>query len=192
MATVGFVTAWVTGMCVVLALGAASCGGDSGADARSTTTAAERTTSSSTTTAPERAASTTTTAYDPAAVEGQVEAAYLKSWDVYADAVYNLELDEPALAEVFAEEHLETKRNEIAQRIEDGRASWVRVDHNYTIQLVDPTTAIVVDQLVNHQRLIDPETKTPTEPDPNEKLTDAVTLKFLDGSWRVARKERLS
>lgn len=190
MATVGFVTAWVTRMCVVLALGVAACGGDSDADARPTTTL-ERTTTSSTSTAPERAASTTTTAYDPAVVEGQVEAAYLKSWDVYAEAVYNLELDEQALAEVYAEEHLETKRDEIARRIEEGRASWVRIEHDYTIQLVDPTTAIVVDHYKNHQVLIDPESKEPREPDPNADVVDAITLKYATGGWKVTRIEGL-
>lgn len=192
MATVGFVTARVTGVCAALALGLAGCGGGSGAEARSTTTLERTTSSTTTTTAPERPASTTTTAYDPAVVEGQVEAAYLESWDVYADAVYNLELDEAALSKVYAAEHLETKRNEIARRIEEGRASWVRIEHSYTIQLLDPATAIVVDQLVNHQQLIDPHTKAPVEPDPNERLTDAVTLKLTDGIWRVTRKERLT
>ena len=37
--------------------------------------------------------STDTTVYDPATVEGEVEAAYLRSWEVYADAVWNLDYD---------------------------------------------------------------------------------------------------
>lgn len=190
VANVGIVTTWgVTAGCVLLAVGASACTSADGS--ATTTTAGVRATTTSTTTAPERPASTTTTAYDPAAVEGQVEAAYLKSWDVYADAVYNLKLDEAALAEVYAAEHLETKRNEIQKRIDDGRASWVRVEHNYTIQLIDSTTAIVVDQFVNHQVLVDPVTKSPTEADPNQRLTDAVTLKLFDQVWRVTRKERV-
>ena len=72
----------------------------------------ERTTT--TTTAPERPVSTTTTAFDPASVEGQVEAAYLRSWDVYAEAVYNLELDENGLAEVYAEALLCCRRRDRA------------------------------------------------------------------------------
>lgn len=189
-ASVRFVTTWrVTGSCVLLALGAVAC---SGRDDGATTTTVERTTSTTTTTtAPERPASTTTTAYDPAAVEGQVEAAYLKSWDVYADAVYNLVLDESALAEVYAEEHLLTKSNEIQERIDEGRAAWVRIDHSYTIQLVDATTAAVVDRYRNHQVLIDPVTKAPVENDPDEEVADVVTLKLVDGNWKVTRKDRL-
>lgn len=190
MANVGIVTTWgVTAGCVLLAVGASACTSADGS--ATTTTVGRRTTTTSTTTAPERPASTTTTAYDPAAVEGQVEAAYLKSWDVYADAVYNLKLDEAALTEVYAAEHLETKRSEIQRRIDDGRASWVRVEHNYTIQLIDSTTAIVVDQYRNHQVLIDPATKRPVEADPNAAVIDATTLKLMNGLWRVTRIEGL-
>lgn len=192
MATVGFVTPWVTGMCVVLALGVASCGGDSGADARSTTTAAERTTTSSTTEAPERAASTTTTAYDPAAVEGQVEAAYLRSWDVYADAVYNLELDEAALAEVYAEDALSTQVSEIRRRIQDNTPSLVRVDHSYTISLSGTASANVIDQFVNHQVRVDPATKQPIEPDPNERSLLNFRMALIGGSWKVVFIERVT
>jgi hypothetical protein len=175
---------------VVLALGALGCSGD---DDGATTTTVERTTTSTTTTTtvPERPASTTTTAYDPAAVEGQVEAAYLKSWDVYADAVYNLVLDESALAEVYAEEYLGTIRSEIESRIRDGRAAYVRVDHGYSIQVTDAVTAAVIDQYRNHQVLIDPETKRPTEPDPDEEVVDLVTLKYLGGTWKVTHIEEL-
>ncbi len=182
---------WLALVTMAALLSAGACG-DDGDDATATTTTRPTTTSTSTTTTvPERPISTTTTAFDPTSVEGQVEAAYLKSWDVYADAVYNLELDETALAEVFTGEHLETKRNEIQSRIADGRAALVRVDHDYVINVVDAATAVVVDHILNHQVLIDPRTKAPVEADPNESYADAVTLAFIDGSWRVARKERL-
>ncbi len=173
-----------------LAVGAAllaACSNDE-PDAAPTTTTAEPTTttaSTTTTTAPERPTSTTTTAFDPASVEGQVEAAYLRSWDVYAEAVYNLELDEAALAEVYAGPSLETRRREIEDRIAAGRAALVRVDHDYQVVPVDSTTAAVVDQFLNHQVLIDPDTKVPIDDDPNERLVVNFQLKLIDGSWRV-------
>lgn len=177
----------MTAGCVVLAVAAGACSGSD--DAVTTTTAAAPAT---TTSVPPRPTSTTTTIYDPATVEGQVEAAYLRSWDVYANAVYNLELDEAAFAEVYAEEHLQTKLDEVNGRIKDGRAALVRIEHSYTIQMIDDTTAIVVDQYVNHQVLIDPASKKAVEPDPNEKLTDAVTLRILAEDWHVTRKERVT
>jgi hypothetical protein len=176
---------------LVIGLLAAGCSdGDSKAAPDTARTERTTTTGPTTTTAPEREPSTTTTAFDPATVEGAVEAAYLKSWDVYADAVYNLELDESALAAVFAGDHLETKRNEIRRRIAEGRAALVRVDHDYSINVVDASTALVIDRYQNHQVLIDPLTKRPTEADPDEEVDDLVTLSVISGTWKVSLKER--
>lgn len=170
-------------------LSAGACG-DDGDDATATTTTRPTTTSTSTTTTvPERPISTTTTAFDPTSVEGQVEAAYLKSWDVYADAVYNLELDETALALVCGDPYLTTVRDEIERRIADGAAALVSVEHNYTIQLDGSDLAYLVDEYRNHQRLIDPVSKKPIEDDPNETLVDLVTLRRVDGVWRVHQLE---
>ena len=91
-------------------------------------------------TAPERPASTTTTAFDPASVEGEVEAAYLKSWDVYADAVYDLVLDEEALAEVYAEDAV-SRRSARRSSVASMTASGARVASSTT------TTIDVVDEI---------------------------------------------
>ena len=46
---------------------------------------------------------------------------------------------------------------------------------------------------MNHQVLIDPETKEPIEDDPNEAIVDAFTLRLTDGRWRVVSDlERLA
>ena len=181
---------------LVGALIVAGCGDDEGADGdptSTTTTSQVATTSSSTTTAvPEREPSTTTTAFDPATLEGEVEAAYLRSWDVYADAVYHLELDEDALAEVYAGSSFGTRREEIQQRMAEGRAALVRLDHDYDITIVDPDTASVIDHFVNHQVLIDPATKEPIEDDPNEVVLVNFQLKRIDGTWKVTLIQRIA
>lgn len=191
--SVAFVTTWRVSLgCAVLALGAAACSDDGGADAATTTTAVESTTTSTTTTTvPERPASTTTTAFDPASVEGQVEAAYLRSWDVYAEAVYNLELDEAALAEVYADPLLSVRRNEIERRITERRAAAVLVEHSYQVEMTGPETAALIDTYQNHQVLIDPETKEPVEADPNEQIIDAFTARLVDGRWVIFDQRRL-
>lgn len=180
---------------LVGALIVVGCGDDEGADGdptSTTTTSQVATTSSSTTTAvPEREPSTTTTAFDPATVEGEVEAAYLRSWDVYADAVYHLELDEQALAEVYAEPLLGVRIEELEERIDEGRAALVDVEHQYEITLQDGATATLVDVYVNHQVLIDPVTKEPVEEDPNTQITDVATLVLSDGRWRVSDLRRV-
>ena len=156
-------------LCTALAVAVASCTGGDDPEGAPTTTVAPSATSTTTTTAPERPASTTTTAFDPASVEGAVEAAYLRSWDVYADAVYDLELDEPALAEVYAEEHLDQARRDRG----GSRTAGQRSSSSTTT-----TTSVhgrrrrpcVIDRYRNHQVLIDPETKEPIEDDPDEAL----------------------
>lgn len=177
-------------LCIALGLVSAACSDDEPSSAPTTTTVDDITTSS-TTTAPEREPSTTTTAFDPTSVEGAVEAAYLKSWDVYANAVYDLQLDEEALAEVYAESYLTTVSAELERRIDERKAALVRVDHDYTIQVIDGTTAAVVDSYQNHQVLVDVETKQPVEADPDEAVIDVVTLELSDGLWRVTLIEEL-
>lgn len=190
-ASVRFVTAWgVTVGAAVLVLGVSACGG--GSDAGSTTTTRPRPeATSSTSTVPERPTSTTTTMYDPAAVEGQVEAAYLASWEVYADAVYDLELDEQALAEVYADPLLSVRRHEIESRVAEGRAALVSVEHEYTIERTGDDTAAVIDTYVNHQVLIDRVTKKPIEDDPNETIVDAFTARRVNGVWLIFDQRRL-
>ncbi|MEX2293626.1 MAG: hypothetical protein WD691_07530 [Acidimicrobiales bacterium] len=175
----------VTAGCVVLAMVVGACSGSD--DAAPATTAARVTT----TTVPVRPTSTTTTIYDPATVEGQVEAAYLKSWDVYAEAVYNLELDEQAFADVYADPLLGVVLSEIGSRIDDERAALVRVDHDYSVQLTGLMTAAIIDTYQNHQVLIDPISKEPVEPDPNETITDAFTLRIVEARWVVFDQQRI-
>jgi hypothetical protein len=173
----------------------AACSNDSsGAPAatteRPTTTAPASTTTSST--APPRPTSTTTTMFDPTSVEGQVEAAYLKSWDVYAEAIYNLELDEKALAEVYADPLLDVLRKELLGRVKDARAAFVDVEHAYDIVMSDSELASVVENMTNHQVLIDPSTKRPVEPDPNEKQLLNFVMKKVNGTWRVTLIQRVT
>lgn len=181
--SVGRVTVRGVTLCITLGLASVACSDDDPSTVPTTTTTVVVDTT--TTTVPERPTSTTTTAFDPASVEGEVEAAYLRSWDVYADAVYDLELDEAALAEVYAEEALELRIDEVNRRIQERRASLVRVDHDYQVVVVDESTVNVIDTFVNHQVLIDPDSRVPIEDDPNETLLVNFKLRLIDGSWRV-------
>ena len=187
-------TRWgVTLRGVVVATALLTACSDDGADGATTTTERSTTAESTTTTvtAPERPASTTTTAYDPAAVEGQVEATYLRSWDVYADAVYDLELDEQALTEVYAEEALTTVTAEIERRISEKAPSLVWVEHDYELTVAGPE-ATVLDHFVNHQVRVDPSTREPIEEDPNERTLINFQLRLTDGHWRVISIERIT
>jgi hypothetical protein len=169
------------GVCTALSL--AACGGDDAEVASPTTVV-------TTSTVPERPTTTTSLVYDPATVEGQVEQAYLRSWDVYADAVYNLKLDEAALASVYGEPHLTSVRDEIKERVNTGRAARFGMEHSYEISILSEETAVVLDRQVNHQVLIDQVSKVPIEGDPAEQIVRAVVLSLSEGAWRVSRIDR--
>src|SRR5690606_348282 len=110
----------------------------------------------------------------------------------YAEAVYNLELDEAALAEVYAGEALRGKVEEISERIADGRAAHAVVDHRYEVLILSEDSGHVVDQFVNHQVLIDPVTRSPLEPDPNEQVTFNFLMARTAEGWRVTFIERIT
>ena len=165
---------------------ATGCSGDD-AERATGTTASPATTS----TTPDRPTTTTSLVYDPATVEGQVEQAYLKSWDVYAEAVYTLVLDEAALTSVYADPQLGFFRAEIGSRVTDGRSALHVMRHSVSVEITGPSTAVVFDEQVNHQVLIDRMTKQPTEADPNNSISAVVQMDLLEGVWKVSRIDKV-
>ena len=94
-------------------------------------------------------------------------------------------------AKVYADPLLGVLRGELLKRIDEGRAAHVLVEHDYTIQLTGSDTSVVIDRYRNHQVLIDPVTKKPTEPDPNTLIVDAFTLRLVAGRWLVNDQRRI-
>src|SRR5205823_7331509 len=117
-------------------------------------------------------ASVTVTTLSP--VEREVEAAYLKSWDVYADAA--LRLDPSALASAYAGAALDVVRSDIEHYRAKGTPARYRVDHDYRIELQTTSTALVIDRYVNHSVLLDPQTQEPIERDPNKVIGENYRL----------------
>jgi hypothetical protein len=121
-------------------------------------------------------------------VEDEVEAAYLRSWEVYAEAV--LELDPSGLEESYAGTALQVERDEVARLKGANTPVRVRVDHDYSIAMTGDDKAIVTDAYVNHSVLLDPSTRTPSEPDPNKQVTDLFAMTRIGGKWKVTHIER--
>jgi hypothetical protein len=117
-------------------------------------------------------------------VEDEVEAAYLRSWEVYAEAV--LELDPSGLEESYAGTALQTVAAEVARRRADRRPARVRVDHDLSVRVVNSTTAIVIDRYTNHSVRLDPDSLEPVEPDPNEQITESYNLTRAEERWKVS------
>lgn len=113
-----------------------------------------------------------------------METAYLKSWDVYADAV--LRLDASRLTDSFVDPILSTTRREVDRRTQQQRPSRVSLEHRIRITSIRSSTAELFDDEINHSVLLDPQTREPKEADPNERNTDRVTLQKVGGVWKVA------
>lgn len=131
------------------------------------------------------AATTSTTL----SVEQEVEQAYLKSWDVYAEAMRTL--SDASLSTAFGGETLETRRQEVAALKAAGTPARIAADHDITVESVEDATARLRDAYVNHSVVLNPATGEPAEPDPNETYDVVVTLERMDGTWKVVFIERL-
>jgi len=126
---------------------------------------------------------TTVAAALPLSVLDEVEAAYRRSWVVYADAVGRV--DASHLAEAFGASALILRRREVAALRRAGEAVIVRVDHDLEVVLVDGETAVVTDVLDNHMVRVDARTGQALEPDPDGTLTRAYTLRREAETWKV-------
>jgi hypothetical protein len=165
-------------------------GGESADDVAPSGTVVERTsTTEGPTTTSTTEAATTPTSHAPDTVEGQVEAAYLHSWEVTTEAF--AEVDSAPLAEAFADTALQYRTQDVEGLEADGQAVEVDVEHAYRISLDSSTRAVVNDIYINHMRLIDPATGDYLEPDPNEQVGSSYLLELRDGTWIVIDINRI-
>jgi hypothetical protein len=159
-------TRWLLALAFAGAL--AACGGGGGS-----------TPSATLATTPTTARTTTTQS-----VEAQVEAAYLKSWDVYADAVRTF--DTSKLATVYTDKALTLRLDEVARLRADDTPARTVVTHRITkIDLLKPGEAVVHDDYENHSVLLDGKTGAPIEKDPNAVVSRQYAMRNVEGVWKV-------
>lgn len=117
-------------------------------------------------------------------VEEEVREAYLRYWEVYAQAL--IDLDTAGLADVMTGPRLERALDEVEGLRNDGRAVRVVVENNPLVVEVENDEATVFDEYENSSYLVDPETKEPVDTPPNaETIRDTVTMVRIDGTWKV-------
>lgn len=163
---------------VILAL-AAACGGNS-ADPTPSPEVTDTATPSPT---GQRSATPTVTP------EEEVLEAYFAYWDLYAQAVLNL--DESPLVGAASEEDLERVREEIETFREQGVALRVVLQHNPVVLEISESSAIVHDEMINNSFYVDAETLEPPDaPGSGEVLRDTFFLERVDGRWIVVRNVR--
>lgn len=157
----------------------AACNGDDSSDETSTP---------SRTNAPTESASPQPSPTQP--LEEQISEAYLDYWDAYSEALLELDL---SLVEDFAGgEQLERIREEIEGFRDQGVALRTVVEHDFIVVEATPTTATVVDEIVNNSFFVDPVTKDPpTAEGSGEMFTDTYQLEKADDQWIVVDGSRL-
>ena len=168
---------WVIG-CGALMVAAACGGGD---DEPTPTTAATVTTPTSTPTVSEATATPDH--------EAEVIAAYLRYWELYAEAVLNL--DHSVLIGAASEEELRQVQEEVETLRAEGVALRVVIEHRPTVIELTDTAATVFDEMTNNSFYVDPETHEPPEGEGSgETLVDTFFLEKVDGQWIVIRSIR--
>lgn len=153
--------------------GLAACNGGNDQDKSDATPTGARTT-------------TAATASPSPSVEDEISAAYLKYWDVYADAVFNL--DETGLEEVLTGPQLQRTRDEINSLRQRGRAAKIVVEHDFFIVEQDAAagTATIRDGYTNSSYEVDAASKEKVgDPAPGTVLTDTYILVKEGGVWKV-------
>lgn len=164
--------------CFVLTAGVfAACNGDDGSDGTRT---------------PSTTPGISPTATASPSVEDEVEAAYLHYWEVYANAVFNL--DETGLDEVMTGAQLQRTLGEIDALRRRGRAAMIVVEHDFVIVELDTSagSASVRDRYTNSSYEVDAETKEAVgDPAPGVELTDTYSLVKEGESWKVRDGIRL-
>jgi hypothetical protein len=121
--------------------------------------------------------------------EEEVEAAYLRYWDAYSQALLDLN---PALVEgVAAGEELRRIQEEIDGLRSQGLALRVDVSHNFVILDMTSDSATLLDKITNNSFYVDAETKEPGEGSGSgEILKDTFYFQKIGGDWRVVRSTR--
>lgn len=123
-------------------------------------------------------------------LERDVARAYLRYWDVYAEAM--LTLDGSKLSGVTAEGRLQEALQEIANVKAGGVAARVQVAHRLQVLSATAQEASVRDEYVDSSYAVDPSTKQPVgAPGASDRAVNTYFLRRINGDWKVVggRKE---
>ncbi len=117
-------------------------------------------------------------------LELEIEAAYLRYWEIRSEALFNL--DPTRLPEVMAGAELERTRAEIVGLRDQGRAAKIVVEHRIAFLRVSDSRAELYDEYFNKSYLVDTQTKQPVQPPGSGGIAKiSYQLEKGDGVWRV-------
>jgi hypothetical protein len=138
---------------------------------------------------PSPAVTATAEATPTPSLEDEVSEAYLRYWDAYSDALF--ELDATLAQDVAGGDELDRIREEIEDLRSQGLALKTVVEHDFVIVEVSEESATLLDEIVNNSFFIDAETKEPPQAEGSgEVLRDTFHLEKVDGQWMVVGSTR--
>lgn len=118
----------------------------------------------------------------------EVVAAYLRAWEVWAEAC--LTLDPAPLDAVFAPPELDRARAYVRQLGASGRLLRLAAEHRVTVVAIDGDIALVLDDLTDRSLYLDPATRQPlplaTQPTPVGTERVRGRLERTASGWQVA------
>jgi len=120
----------------------------------------------------------------PTDPRAQVEQAYLDAWDVWEEAL--VQLDASRLSEAFTGSALDVVTNQVEEQKRKNEPVRIRAEHNYSVTMIDSETASVEDRYINHNVRLNPETLEPIEPDQETRVRRSFTLTLVDSTWKIA------
>lgn len=116
--------------------------------------------------------------------EREIEQAYLKYWQVYSDAVLNL--DTSHLHEVLAGPALQWVTDEVNGLKAQGHPAKIDVQHAYGFSRVTETSATVVDQYVSRSVYLDPTTRQPLpRAGSPTRVLQSFDFQKINGVWKI-------
>jgi hypothetical protein len=131
----------------------------------------------------------------PPALDAEVSRAYLRYFQVSADAL--LALDPTGLDEVAANGELEALQKDIEADRAQGRALRSSVQHEFLVLSAEGDSAQVADRYRDSSIYVDPATRqplpgqvAPASPDKAPEVRVIYTLRRIDGVWKVVGGER--
>lgn len=117
----------------------------------------------------------------------EVVSAYLRAWEVWADAC--LTLDPAPLASAFAQPELDRARGYVDRLRAGGQVLRLDAEHRLTVLELDGETALLLDEVTDRSVYLDPTTRRPlpraarSAPSGPEQLR--CLLRRTDAGWRV-------
>lgn len=118
----------------------------------------------------------------------EVAAAYIRAWEVWAEAC--LTLDPAALKGVFAPPELDRAHAYVRQLGASGRLMRLDAAHRVTVLAIDGDTALLLDELTDRSLYLDPATRQPlalgAQPTPIGTERVRCRLQRTESGWRVA------